>query len=167
MKKPHLLFSAVASLLLSVPALADSINFSLADANQAAASGSTLSYTATVAAPTSNGAPVFLNGDTFNLNAPLTLNDSGFFSNFPLSLAPGSNFTGILFTVTAPPNTDAGMYNGTFTLLGGANGAAINVLGTVNFAVNTPSAVPEPGTWLLLSTGLAGSFRLLKLRRNG
>jgi opacity protein-like surface antigen len=148
---------AVAALLTmglsSAAAHADTVTFTLTNPYQFdSISGGTLTYDATVSAPGSNGAAVFLNGDSFNVTAPITLNDSDFFNEFPLSLAPGTSFTGDLFTLTVPPGLPFGTYLGTFTLLGGANGNASSTLGTVNFGVVTP----EPSSILLLLTGMAG-----------
>ena len=61
-------------------------------------SGGTLTYSATAFAPDSNGAAVYLNGDSFNIGLPLTLDDTDFFVNFPFFLNPGESFTGDLFT---------------------------------------------------------------------
>ncbi len=166
MMKRKMMMLAVAALLTiclsSVAAYADTLTFTLTDPNQSVNrfSGGTLTFAATVTAPSSNSGAVFLNGDDFSL-AGFTVNDDGFFNNFPLSLAPGGTFTGDLFTVTVPANTLAGLYAGSFTLLGGANSGANNVLGTASFSIN---AVPEPSSMILLVTGVAGG--LTRFRKN-
>ena len=157
---------------MSVSAYADTVTFTLTQPNQSVSyqAGGTLTYDATVSAPAGNGAAVFLNGDSFNVIAPVTLNDSDFFADFPLSLAPGTSFTGDLFTLTVPPNTAFGVYLGTFTLLGGANGNAGSTLGTVNFSV---TVTPEPSSIISLVIGMAclslmffwGGFRGTPQRR--
>ena len=149
---------AVAALLTiglsSAAAYADTITFTLTNpTGYVEVTGGSLTYDATISAPASNGAPVFLNGDSFDITAPVTLDDNDFFANFPLSLAPGASFTGDLFVLTVPPNTPFGVFLGTFTLLGGADGSASDTLGTVNFSVTT---VPEPSSMVLLLTGMAG-----------
>ncbi len=150
---------AVAALLAiglsSAAAYADTVTLTLTNANgRVSYLGGNLTYGATVSAPAGNSAAVFLNGDSFNVTAPVTLNDSDFFSNFPLSLSPGANFTGNLFVLTVPPNSPAGNFVGTFTMLGGANGNASSTLGTVNFSMTVYT--PEPSSIVLLMTGLAG-----------
>ncbi len=152
---------AVAALLTiglsSATAHADSITFTLTNpTGYVVHTGGSLTFDATVSAPTSNSAPVFLNGDSFNVTAPVTLDDSDFFNDFPLSLAPGASFTGDLFVLTVPPNSPFGTFLGTFTLEGGANGSASNTLGTDSFALIT---TPEPSSIVLLLTGMAGLTR--------
>ena len=151
---------AVAALLTaglsSAAAYADTVTFTLTNPNgflPAPPAGGSVTYNATVSAPASNGAAVFLNGDSFNITAPVTLNDTDFFNNFPFSLAPGASFTGDLFVLTMPPGTPLGAYLGTFTLEGGANGNASDTLGTVNFSSLTAST-PEPSGIVLLMTGM-------------
>ena len=157
---------AVAALLTiglsSAAAYADTITFTLTNANGSlqGVPGGTLTYDATVSASASNGAAVFLNGDSFNVTAPITLDDSDFFANFPLSLAPGASFTGDLFVLTMPPGTPLEAYLGTFTLLGGADGNASNTLGTVNFSLT--ATTPEPSNIVLLLTGMAGFAMILR-----
>jgi hypothetical protein len=142
--------------LLVAPALADTINLSLTTPTQTGSPGSTLTFGATVSAPLANGAAVFLNSDNFGDNIPGSLiDDAGFLFSFPLSLNPGGSFTGTLFSVALPFNLSPGTYNGFFEILGGASGNAQNSLATVDFQINASSPVPEPGTWLLLVTGLS------------
>ncbi len=148
-----LLFALV--LLVSSRAFADTISLSLTNPVQSGALGSPLTFTATVTAPNSNGAAVFLNSDSFSVDSPLTLDDSGFFG-FPLSLNPGDTFTGNLFTIAIPSVAATGTYSGVFDILGGADGGASDDLGEATFQVNAQSPVPEPGNVLLVATGLAG-----------
>lgn len=147
----------------SVAAYADTLTFSILNGTQSGSAGSTLSYSASVAAPTSNSATIFLNGDGFSGDSPIgpfTLDDSGFYSDFPLSLDPGDSFSGLLFTLTLPANTPAGTYNGTFSILGGPNSSSNQAIGTATFSATIPPPVPEPSSFLLLATGLASVFTL-------
>ena len=159
---------AVAALLTiglsSVAAYADTLTFTLTNpiGEVLASTGGSVTYDATVFAPASNSASVFLNGDSFNITGPITLDDSDFLSGFPLSLAPGKSFTGDLFVLTVPPGTPFGTYLGTFTIEGGSNGSATDKLGTVNFSLIT---TPEPSSILLSLTGMAG-FAWAGFKRN-
>jgi hypothetical protein len=142
----------LAVFLPAAPASADSITLVLSNPAQTAAPGSTLIFDATVSAPLANSATVFLNADNFGDNIPgSTIDDSGFLLNFPLSLDPGGTFTGTLFSVALPSNVVPGSYTGFFEIFGGSSPDAAGPLATVNFQI---AATPEPGTWVLLATGL-------------
>jgi hypothetical protein len=144
----------LAALALAMPASADTLNLVLSSPVQTAIPGTTLTFDATASAPASNGAAVFLVGDSFNITlAGATIDDSDFLT-FPLSLDPGDSFTGPLFTVALPLTIAPGAYTGFFSIVGGSDSGAQDPLATVNFEIDAPSAVPEPGTWLLLATGL-------------
>ncbi len=161
-----------ATLLLSSRTFADTINLSLSAPVQSGTAGSTVSFDATVSAPGKNSGTIFMNGDSFNVPSPLVMDDSGFFDNFfPLSLDPGDSFTDELFSIVLPSDLAAGMYTGSFTIVGGADMFAQDTLGTVDWEVDvapTPSAVPEPGSLMLLVSGLPGVAVLVqrKLRRS-
>jgi len=143
-------------LLVPSPASADTISLVLSNPVQTGAPGAHLTFDATVSAPLANGATVFLNADNYGINiaGPNSIDDSGFLLNFPLSLARGGSFTGTLFTIALPSNLLPGIYDGFFEIKGGSDANAQNLLGTVDFRINTQSAVPEPGAWVLLATGL-------------
>jgi hypothetical protein len=157
MKKTALSLSMlfVAGFLLVVPASADTINLSLTNPTQTGTSGATLTFEATLSAPLANNGAVFLNGDSFSVDiAGAALDDSGLFLNFPFSLDPGDSFSEVLFTVALPANLAAGVHDGFFEILGGSDPGAFNLLASVNFQIDGSSPVPEPGTWVLLATGL-------------
>ena len=95
---------------------------------------------------------LWLNGDTGFVDSPATLDDSPFFDNAPETLGAGDSWTGELFTVTTQPyGPGSNFYTGSFTILGGENGSAEDILGTADFNIQQ---TPEPSSLLLFGTGL-------------
>jgi len=166
----HKLTLAVMTVLLTIglsPAVAyaDTVTFTLTNPTQhtGGSAGGTLTYDVTASAPLNNGAAVFLNGDGFNLGLPLTIDDSDFFADAPLFLNPGDSDTFDMFTVTVPAGTTPGNYSGFFSVLGGAPGDLTDVLGTVDFVT---VVTPEPGSFILLGSGLAGLVGVVRRKRS-
>jgi hypothetical protein len=175
MKKTMLRFfflALAATSFLTVNAFADTMNFNLTMPVQTAAAGSTVSFQAIAAAPGSNAATLYLNADSYTFAAPpaFTLDDGGFFSGFPLTLSPGDSFTGLLFMVNLPSNAAAGLYPGTFSILGGPDSSSSDTLGTAAFNVDIPNStappvpvpVPEPSSLILMAAALPGMWLLLR-----
>jgi PEP-CTERM motif len=154
----------LAVLALAMPASADTINLVLSNPVQTAIPGATLTFDATASAPGSNGAPVFLVGDNFNITLDGAVIDDSDFLNFPLSLNPGDSSTGPLFTVALPSTIAPGDYTGFFSIVGGSDSGSQDPIAKVNFEIDAPSAVPEPSTWLMLATGLTLLAALLYIR---
>ncbi|MEI9980974.1 MAG: PEP-CTERM sorting domain-containing protein [Edaphobacter sp.] len=155
---------------MSTAAYADTVVFTLSSSTVDVAPGGTATFDATISAPGSNGAPVFLNSDsvTFNLPVGNILDDSGLLSNFVADLNPGDSDTEELFTVTIPAGTLSGLYSGVYELQGGADENALDKIGTVDFTVDVQSpvaATPEPGSWVLLASGMAGAAAVVTRRR--
>jgi len=157
---------AVMTLLLTIglmpAALADTINFTLTQSALGAHPGNTVTFEATVSAPAANGAAIFLNGTSGNLGG-LTIDESDFLANAPFFLDPGQSATFDIFTVFIPVGTAQGTYGGFFEILGGADGGASSILGTVSFSV---AATPEPSSFMLLGSGLAGLVGVVRRKRS-
>jgi hypothetical protein len=104
---------------------------------------------------------VFLNGDNLNLARfpPGSLAGTPFF-NEPVSLDGGDSTSDMeLFDISIPVPFTPGSYDGTFQVVGGVDGNAQDILGTVDFTVQVAGAtspVPEPSSLLLLGAMFAG-----------
>jgi hypothetical protein len=163
-------------LLLAAPAHAQ-LNLSLLPASQAGNPGDTLNFTGMLSNPTAASDPnaysVFLNSDSPTFNGPGTIDATPFFTNAPASLDPAGTmdangnltntdtYNGPFFDITLDPNAAPGTYNGTFTILGGADGNASDTVATQDFSVTVlPAAVPEASSvvslGVLLALGLGG-----------
>jgi len=131
---------------------ADTINIDLMPALLSGSPGSTILFSGTLSNTSSS--TVFLNSAGINLSGGFTPADEHtgpFFVNAPLFLnAAGSTPAIGLFTVDIPDSFAKGPYLGTFSILGGANGNAQDIVGSVNFTVQVVSPVPEPNSSILL-----------------
>jgi|HubBroStandDraft_1064217.scaffolds.fasta_scaffold00001_37 hypothetical protein len=151
-----LVVTLLATVFLSSAARADSISLTLTEIVQTGAAGTTVTFDGSLTNLT--GGTIFLNGAGATVSSPfLTVNDNPFLINAPLSLAAdASSGPFALFTVSIAPGTPLGTYGpSTFLILGGANNSAFGTIGSTQFTVDV-SSVPEPGTIVLLSSGLLG-----------
>jgi hypothetical protein len=158
-----ILVSSTGFMLSTPSANANTLSLTLTNPSEGIPPGGTLSYFATVSAPTTNIGLEYLNGDTFSVSSPATLNDSGYINNFPFDLAPGQSYTGLLFTIVFPSMARIGAYPGSFAITGGSTALANTVLATSAFDA---LVTPEPSTFLLLGTGLACLAAALRSRWN-
>ncbi len=139
---------------MSLPAVRADVIFTLDRPDQSGVPGALLQYFATL--NNTGPATVYLNGSDLSLTAPagdFTTLDL-FFDNAPLSLDSGASSGSFeLFDVTvAAPFPDVYMaYTGVYTLSGGVDSNAQDVLGVVTFSA---TAVPEPRSVLLLVASL-------------
>jgi hypothetical protein len=150
---------------LSSVAHADSVGITLTDTSQTGLAGTTVTFDATLTNLTSS--TIFLNGDTATTSSSsLTVDDNPFLNNAPLSLAAGaSSGPFALFNVLIAPGTLPGTYDfNTFSILGGPTNVDFNTVGSAQFNVNV-SPVPEPGTIVLLTSGLLGLGIKFRFRR--
>ena len=155
------LLALVAGFFVAAPlAYGDTVTLTLLDPDQAAFAPATLSFDATVSAPSTNTGIEYLNGDKFTTGLPL--DDSGYLNDFPLDLAPGQSFTGLLFTISIPSNEIPGTYPGVFSITGGPTGTSTNVLASSAFEVYV---TPEPPAFTLFGTGIAALAVGASLRR--
>lgn len=166
----RLAFVAFASMLFaSSAALADTLSLTLANPNQSGSSGTTLSFNATVSAPLTNTADVYLNGLDYTLAYPTLTFNGDAFNSFPFSLSAGASYTGLLFTVASTSGTLPALYSGSVVLLGGSTDGSQDRLTTAAFSDRVTGAAavtPEPSSLLLLGSGAMGLLGFLGRRYN-
>jgi hypothetical protein len=174
MKKNRLVPSMLALTLLALHlsmARAQTLDVTLSNSTVAVTQGTTaVDFYGTITDP-STAATIFLNGDTASTSTNLlTVDDTPFFTNAPISLSPGQR-SGLLelFAVDLPANTPQGIYSGNvFSILGGADGNAVDNLADVHFSVDvtarTGVEAPEigPASAIASLTLLAGTFAVLR-----
>ena len=139
-------------LLTAVPGYSDLI-VTLAPSTRVAAPGGMVTFCGTI----ENTALVdaFLNDIAFTFTPPagtyLTADNNFFFANVPGVLLSGETYTGPIFRFVVAPNTPAGIYSGTVSLLGGATDLSFDPFTPTSFAVQM---VPEPSTLGLMLAAL-------------
>jgi hypothetical protein len=144
-------------------AKASGITITLDQANQTASAGGTLQFFGTITNDTDE--TILLNTDSLTVGGHSLTTIDQFFNTVPVSLAPegqaGDSSGDIeLFDVSvSDPLLDAaGVYFGSYTLIGGTDPSDINDpqdnLGTASFSVTTVAQTPEPSTLYLLLSGV-------------
>lgn len=117
----------------------------------------------------SSSSTVFLNSAGINITGPFSPSDLStlpFFFNAPFFLDPGAATPAIdLFTVQLPVGLPAGPYLGQFTIQGGSDELALDVVGDVRFTAEAAADVPEPATFSLLAA--AAILRILRSLAGG
>ena len=140
-------------------AQANTIDISLDQSTLSGSSGSVLHFFGTLTNTT--GAVVWLNTAGYSGTLPDSnaFDATPFFNNTPLYLNPNASTGDVgLFDVSILGSFAVGSYNGTLTLLGGADGNSQDILGSVNFTVivTAPASggAPEPGALPLFGAGI-------------
>jgi hypothetical protein len=151
----HAILAIFFGILLSLSTRADGLTLSLSTV-VSGSPGANITVDGTI---TNDGADtVYLNSEDFTLGSSSFLNGdvTDFFLNAPLSLNPGTGSGLIaLFTFDTAAGTSRGTYSGNFLdIIGGADPSDFtDVLASAEFPVSV-TATPEPGTPLLLFSGL-------------
>jgi hypothetical protein len=153
----------VGLLLAATAANADPLSLTFTPAaSQSGEDGETLTFDVT-AINNSLTDVVNFNSDSLNINPvgnDLAPNDE-FFANAPFFLNPGDSSEYEAFTVFIPDGTPAGLYTGSYVILGGPTDSDFDEVGSADFDIQV---TPEPSSLLLLLTGMAGLAGTLRRR---
>jgi hypothetical protein len=164
-----LLTLAALAILPGTPARADSIAINFIPSIRSVAPGQTVTFSGTITNLVN--ATVNLNSCDVNLAGPFTTDSCVDFLLFaPLFLGPLETSAPFdMFTVTADqpfPGPFGLQPPGIFTVLGGLDADAQDILGQATFAVVvTPVVTPEPGTAVLLGLALVMTLTLRRRSR--
>jgi hypothetical protein len=166
---PALTLTIMGLLLACASAKADDLAFTIFPQIQSVSPGDAtplLFYATVTDTDALDSAPLNLNGDQINIvNGANSLpgddlvDDTGFWLNFWGPIDPQQTISDqLLLAVTvSDPTTPYGLYAGTFEIVDPDNAE----LGTASFEVDVS---PEPSSFLLLATGLAGLAGTLRRR---
>jgi hypothetical protein len=138
---------------------AGSLALTLASSAQGGVQGGIVEFTGTLTNTAATN--VFLNGALGIISSSdLTVDNQPFFLNTPLSLPPGGSFTGNLFNVDIGLHAALNTFQGSFTIQGGADANAFDMLASAPFSV-TVAATQGFGYYTVTPC------RLLDTRSNG
>jgi hypothetical protein len=146
----------------------DGVTFTVTNPNQTGTPGQTLTWDYLVINNNPDGLDVFFVAVTapsgFGVNDGIPLNTFDSFGGTDL-VANGTSVSGTLFSFqsfpTMPNSTNTGLFDLTLILLGNA-GDVIDLTDKYNAIIAPSAAVPEPGTLMLLGSGLLAGFLFLR-----